>query len=63
MSRVCSICGKSRMAGNTISHSHRKATRCWNSNVQKVKYRTAKGTIVSDYVCTRCMRSGKIDRV
>ena len=29
MSRVCSVCGKGRMSGNQVSHSHRKTRRSW----------------------------------
>ena len=62
MSRVCGICGKGKMAGNTVSHSNRKAPRSWNANVHKVSYKNANGEVVSGYVCTKCMRSGKVER-
>lgn len=61
MSRVCSVCGKGQMSGNQVSHSHRKTRRSWGANVQKVKY-VKNGSLVSGYVCTRCLRSGKIER-
>lgn len=61
MSRVCSICNKGKMHGNTVSHSNRKATRSYNANVQKVRI-VKNGAPVSEYVCTRCLRSGKVDR-
>ena len=53
MSRVCSVCGKGRMSGNQVS---------WAPNVQKVKVKTTTGGTEEVYVCTRCLRSGKIDR-
>ncbi len=62
MSRVCSVCAKSRMSGNQISHSHRKTRRAWGVNVQKVKVVKKDGSIASEYVCTRCLRSGKVER-
>ena len=62
MSRVCSVCGKGRMSGNQVSHSHRKTRRSWAPNVQKVKVKTTTGGTEEVYVCTRCLRSGKIDR-
>lgn len=62
MSRVCSVCGKSKMGGNTVSHSNRKAPRQWNANVQKVKVVSDNGTVSSEYVCSRCLRSGKVAR-
>jgi len=62
MSKVCSVCGKGNMSGNLVSHSHRKTRRSWSPNVQKVKVNTQSGGTENKYVCTRCMRSGKIDR-
>ena len=63
MSRVCSVCGKGQMSGNQISHSHRKTCRSWSANVQKVKVKTPNGGFKYEYVCTRCLRSGKVERV
>lgn len=62
MSRVCSVCGKGRMSGNQVSHSNRKTRRSWAPNVQKVKVKTTTGGVAEVYVCTRCLRSDKIDR-
>ncbi|MEG1509739.1 MAG: 50S ribosomal protein L28 [Clostridia bacterium] len=58
MSKVCSICQKGKMSGNNVSHSNRKSRRAWGANVQKVKVETD-GVVKSQYVCTRCIRSGK----
>lgn len=62
MSRVCSVCGKGNMSGNRVSHSHRKARHSWAANVQKVKFKSG-SSIMSDYVCTKCLKSGKVDRI
>ncbi|CDE72483.1 50S ribosomal protein L28 [Acidaminococcus sp. CAG:917] len=62
MSKVCAICGKGRMSGNMVSHSHRKTRRSWAPNVQKVKVTTPSGGVESQYVCTRCLRTGKANR-
>ena len=62
MSRVCSVCGKGRMSGNAVSHGNRKTRRSWAPNVQKVKVNTLTGGVEDTYVCTRCLRSGKVDR-
>ena len=50
MSRVCSVCAKSQMSGNQVSHSHRKTRRAWGVNVQKVKVVKKDGSIASEYV-------------
>lgn len=58
MSRVCSICGKGRVSGNNVSHSHKKTKRSFNANVHKVTTEVD-GKISHDYVCTRCLRTAK----
>ncbi len=62
MSRVCSICGKGPAAGNNVSHSNRKTKRTFQANVQKVTY-AKDGKVVTDYVCARCLKSNKVERV
>lgn len=59
MSRVCAICGKGRVSGNMVSHSHRKTKRAWGANVHKVDIALADGTTVNEYICTRCLRTAK----
>ncbi|MBC7075113.1 MAG: 50S ribosomal protein L28 [Syntrophomonadaceae bacterium] len=57
----CEICGKGVNFGKKYSHSHIRTNRRWKPNIQRVK------AIVNNspqkiYVCTRCLRSGKIQR-
>ena len=54
----CAVCGK---AGNNVSHSHRKSNRMWKSNIKSVKCKV-NGTPKRLYVCTSCLRSGKVER-
>ncbi len=61
MSKVCSICGKGQLSGNHVSHSHRKTPRSLGANVQKIKI-VNNGAPTSCYVCTSCIKSGKIER-
>lgn len=59
MAKVCSVCGKAPSFGNNRSHSMRATSRRFNPNVQKV--RILKGpTPVRAYVCTRCLKAGKV---
>ena len=62
ISRVCSVCGKGQTSGNNVSHSNRKTRRTFQANVQKVSY-VKDGKVVNDYVCARCLKSNKIERV
>lgn len=57
----CDICGKGVSFGIKMSHSHRRSNRTWKPNVRKVKA-VVNGSVKSVYVCTRCLRSGKVVR-
>ncbi len=57
----CSICGKSVVFGNTVSHSHRKTNRTWKPNIRRVKA-VVNGSNKTVNVCSRCLRSGKVER-
>ena len=59
MSRVCSVCNKTQLSGNKVSHSNRKYRKSWGVNVQKVKVVKENGATESVYVCTKCLKSGK----
>ena len=61
MSKVCSVCGKGKVAGNNVSHSVRRTKRTFEENVQKVSV-VEDGVVKSEYVCTRCLKSGKVER-
>lgn len=58
---VCQICGKTTHTGMQVSHSHIRTKRVWKPNLQKVKV-VVDGTPRRLYVCTRCLRSGKVQR-
>ncbi|MCE1248789.1 MAG: 50S ribosomal protein L28 [Firmicutes bacterium] len=57
MSKVCAICGKRPVTGNSVSHSHRKTRRRWLPNLQKTTVTTEKGAEVQIRACTRCIRT------
>ena len=57
----CCVCGKGVVFGNTVSHSHRKTNRTWKPNIRKVKA-VVNGTNTTVRVCSRCLRSGKVER-
>lgn len=57
----CNFCDKSVVFGLKVSHSNRKTNRTWKPNVRKVKA-VVNGAHKSVYVCTRCLRSGKVQR-
>ncbi|MDQ5983686.1 MAG: 50S ribosomal protein L28 [Eubacteriales bacterium SKADARSKE-1] len=57
----CDVCGKSISFGIKLSHSHRRSNRTFKPNVRRVKA-IVNGTPVRVYACTRCLRSGKVQR-
>ncbi|HOK41017.1 MAG TPA: 50S ribosomal protein L28 [bacterium] len=59
MSRVCYICGKRRMVGNSISHSNKRSKKVFEPNLQNIKI-VENGTVRKRKVCTTCIKSGRI---
>lgn len=57
----CSVCGKSVLFGNNVSHSHRRSNRMFKPNVKRVRCKVNGGT-KKLYVCTACLRSNKVER-
>lgn len=57
----CEICGKGVSFGIKVSHSHRRSNKAFKPNVKRVKAVVA-GTPKRVYVCSRCLRSGKVQR-
>ena len=57
----CDVCGKGVAFGIKVSHSHRRSKRTWKPNVRKVRA-VVNGSVKSMHVCTRCLRSGKVER-
>lgn len=61
MARNCTVCGKGIVVGIKLSHSHIRTKRSWSPNLQRVKA-IIDGTPRRVLVCTRCLRSGKVQR-
>ncbi len=61
MAKRCEICDKGTVSGNNISHAHNLTRRKWKANIQRVRA-IVDGTVRRVHVCTRCLRSGKIQK-
>ena len=61
MAAVCDVCGKRPSFGMNVSHSHRRTKRRWNPNIQRVRA-VVNGSTKRLYVCTSCLKAGKIQR-
>jgi len=56
MSRVCEICGKSRMAGKKVSHANNKSNRSYEVNLQE-KTIVVDGKEKKVKACTKCIKT------
>jgi large subunit ribosomal protein L28 len=61
MSKICSVCGKKPSFGHHRSHSMVATKRRFNPNLQRVRI-VVDGTPKRAYVCTRCLKSGKVTK-
>ena len=61
MGKFCEVCAKGTISGHNVSHSNRKTNRIWAPNVQRVRV-VVNGTAKRMNVCTRCLRSGFVQR-
>jgi len=57
----CYVCGKGAISGNTVSHSNIHTKRNWKPNLRKVRI-MENGAAKTVNVCSRCLRSGKVER-
>jgi large subunit ribosomal protein L28 len=49
------------MSGHNVSHAHNLTKRTWNPNLQRVRAKV-EGRVRNLDVCTRCIRSGKVEK-
>ena len=59
MAKVCYVCSKGPAFGHSRSHSMVASKRRFNANLQKVRIEVG-GAPRREWVCTRCLKSGKI---
>jgi len=64
MASKCEICGKGPWFGKQVSHSHRRSSRRWNPNIQRVKALVGDAGVTPKRlnVCTSCLKAGKVKR-
>ena len=61
MAKVCYACGKRPAFGNSRSHSMVATKRRFDPNLQKVRI-LVRGAPRREYVCTRCLKAGKVEK-
>ncbi len=57
----CEICNKDLTFSMQVSHSHRRTARTFKPNIQTVKVVDG-GNTKKMSVCTKCLKSGKVQR-
>ena len=61
----CSVCDKGAHFGMSVSHSRSqvsgRSNKMWKSNVKSVRVKV-NGATQKMYVCTSCLRAGKVER-
>lgn len=61
MAKVCHSCGKGPAFGQSRSHSMVATKRRFDPNLQRVRVLLA-GKATRAYVCTRCLKAGKVQK-
>lgn len=61
MPRTCAICKKGNLTGHRVSHSNIKSPKTSRPNLQRVRI-VIGGTVRHAQVCTRCLRSGAVQK-
>ena len=62
MAKVCHSCGKGPAFGNSRSHSMVATKRRFNPNLQQMRI-LLNGSPTRAYVCTRCLKSGRVQKL
>ena len=62
MAKVCEICGKKPMFGNSVSHANNTTKRRFNPNLHRVTARV-NGTVKKIRICSSCLKAGKVTKV
>ena len=61
MSAICEVCGKKPWFGKQVSFSHKRSSRRWDPNIQRVRALVG-GEVKRVSVCTRCIKSGRVKK-
>lgn len=61
MAKRCEICNKGKMTGHKVCFSNKKHNRTWAPNIRRVRA-VVNGSTKRINVCTRCLRSGYVER-
>ncbi|MCT4687375.1 50S ribosomal protein L28 [Vallitalea sp.] len=57
----CDICDKGVSFGIQVSHSHKRANKMWKPNIRRVRA-IVNGQTKRLNVCSKCLKSGAVER-
>ncbi|MCS7084028.1 MAG: 50S ribosomal protein L28 [Aquificaceae bacterium] len=60
---VCAVCGKRTRFGKSVTFSAEQNNRTFKPNLQKVRARMPDGSIKRLWVCAKCLKAGKVQKV
>ncbi len=61
MAKICYVCGKKPMFGNSVSHANNRTRRRFEPNLQRVRA-IVDGQTKRITVCTSCLQAGKVTK-
>ncbi len=59
----CQVCGKRPVVGRRVTFSGERNRRVFKVNVHKVRVLLDNGKVKRIYVCTKCLKAGKVRKV
>ncbi len=61
MAYRCEICGKEPWTGKQVSFSHKRSSKTWRPNIQKIRVKHGSNSRRAR-VCTSCIKAGKVEK-
>lgn len=62
MAYRCEVCGKEPWTGKQVSFSHKRSSKTWRPNIQKIRVKHGSNSRRAR-VCTSCIKAGKVEKV
>ncbi|MFH1896567.1 MAG: 50S ribosomal protein L28 [bacterium] len=56
MARICEVCGKGPLKGNSVSHAQNRTKKSFKPNIRKVRL-NIDGQVRRIKICAQCLRS------
>ncbi len=57
---VCYVCGKRKVFGKSVTFSAEQNSRTFGANLHKVRIKMPDGSTKKVYVCSKCLKAGKV---